>query len=94
MDEILLCSAAAEGNLAAMDALLKKGVSPNGRDQRGSSALSYAASFGQVDAAALLLEAGVDINARNLDGQTALSSIDGSELLDMITWLEVRGAMR
>ena len=94
MDEILLCTAAAEGDLAAIEALLKKGVSPNGHDQRRSTPLFYAVGFGQVDAAALLLEAGADINARNLSGQTALSSIEASELMDMIVWLEVRGAAR
>jgi len=94
MDEIQLCSAAASGDLAALETLLKKGVSPDGRDQRGSTPLFYAAGNGQVEAASRLLAAGADINARNLDGQTALFALGREGTPEMVRWLQEHGALR
>lgn len=88
---VRLCSAAGSGDLAQVDALLQSGVSPDGRDQRGSPALYYAASNCHFEAAARLLSAGADINARDIDGRTTLAKISEP---DMIRWLEARGATK
>jgi ankyrin repeat protein len=92
--DILLCSAAAAGDLSRMNELLKEGVSPDAGDQRNSTPLFYAAGHGRIDAAARLLDAGADINARNLDGHTVLDSILQDGPPEMISWLEARGAIR
>jgi ankyrin repeat protein len=92
--DILLCSAAAAGDLTRMNELLTEGVSPDARDQRRSTPLFYAAGHGRINAAARLLDAGADINARNLDGCTVLDSILQYGPPELIPWLEARGALR
>jgi ankyrin repeat protein len=94
MKDILLCSAAAAGNLDRMNELLKEGVSPDARDQRNSTALLYAVGHSQLSAAERLLEAGADINAHNLDGETVLDATLKEGPSELISWLEARGAVR
>jgi ankyrin repeat protein len=94
MKDILLCSAAAAGNLDRMNELLKEGISPDARDQSNSTALLYAVGHSQLAAAARLLEAGADINATNLDGETVLDGILKDAPPELIPWLEARGAVR
>ena len=68
-------SAAAFGNIKAIEQHLAKGVDINAKDSTfGSTALSSAALFGHTEVVALLLEAGADVNARNRDGGTPLHS--------------------
>lgn len=67
--ETPLMMAALRGNLAAVRALLDKGV-PARRE--GWSALHYAATGPSADAVQLLLERGAEIDARSPNGSTPL----------------------
>ena len=69
-----LSEAAALGNAAMIEALLKAGADPNTLTTAdGETVLMTAARAGQVDAVQVLVEHGADVNAReNYRGQTAL----------------------
>ncbi len=68
-----LHTAAATGNLEAIDQHIKAGSALNVRDPEGGACpLSTAALFGQTEAAIALIEAGADINCIGNDGATPL----------------------
>ena len=68
-----LWEAAKAGDLAKLEAALANGdVKIDGHDEKGITALSWAAMAGQNEAAAWLLEKGADVNAPNRDGNGAL----------------------
>ncbi|HEU4386578.1 MAG TPA: ankyrin repeat domain-containing protein [Blastocatellia bacterium] len=60
-----LFSAARKGDVAAVRALLAKGVNVNAKTQYGATALSYACDRGNVEMVKLLLESGADPNAKD-----------------------------
>ncbi|MHC1704847.1 MAG: ankyrin repeat domain-containing protein [Tenuifilaceae bacterium] len=60
------------GNFAAVDFLLKTGISPNSCLEGNYSALMYAAQNGNYDIAKLLIDYGADLNIVPYDGNTAL----------------------
>ena len=71
--DIDLHTAAATGNLEAIDQHIKAGSDLNVRDPEGGACpLSTAALFGQTEAAIALIEAGADINCIGNDGATPL----------------------
>jgi len=70
-------------DLASLQSLIKTGV--NGKDQRGSTPLMYAAAYGSLDAMRALLDAGAEVNANNAFDATPLmwcaNNIDKVRLL-------------
>jgi ankyrin repeat protein len=65
-------SAIRENNLTQVNALLDQKGSAAVADDRGITALMYAAEIGSVEAMRLLIDRGADVNARNAFGSTAL----------------------
>jgi ankyrin repeat protein len=65
-------SAIRENNLSELKALLDHGGSASVADDRGITALMFAAEVGSLDAMRLLIARGVDVNAQNAFGSTAL----------------------
>ena len=63
-------SAIRDNNLAQLKSLLDSKASP--ADNRGITALMYAAEVGSLDAMRLLIDRGADVNAQNAFGSTAL----------------------
>jgi hypothetical protein len=68
-----LHTAAAQGNLEAIQQHIEAGSDLNVKDPEGGACpLSTAALFGQTEAARALIEAGADVNFRGNDGATPL----------------------
>ena len=61
-----------DGDIRAVERLLRSGVDPNTRDTSGATALMYAAAFAPQAAMQALLRAGAEVNAANQSGATAL----------------------
>jgi len=62
-----------KGRTDKVKQLLDAGMSPDIKDQSGSTALQRAAETGNRDIVRLLLDRGSDVNARGEDGETALA---------------------
>jgi ankyrin repeat protein len=58
-------TAARKGDVAAVKALLAKGVNVNAKTRYGATALSYACDRGNVEMVKLLLDSGADVNAKD-----------------------------
>ncbi len=71
-DNTALIIAAWQGNIAAVNNLLKSGSDIHAKNMYGMNSLMYAAEGGYTEVTAILLEAGADINAVNNEGSTAL----------------------
>lgn len=65
---------AREGDAAALQALLDRGMDVNMRDSQGRTALMAATYAGHAEMFFSLLEAGADVNVKAQDGGTALMS--------------------
>ena len=65
-------AAAAQGDVAAVNAFLNSGVSVDARDQHGSTALMAAAGSARIDLINTLVAKGADVNASKDDGWNAL----------------------
>lgn len=65
MQETALFTAAADGDAAAIRALLARGVPVDPRDAKGRTPLLVATHANRVEAARALVEAGADVNARD-----------------------------
>ena len=61
-----------DGDIRAVERLLRFGADPNTRDRSGATALMYAAAFAAPAAMQALLRGGADVNAANQSGATAL----------------------
>lgn len=59
---------------ALVQALIKAGADVNVQDEKGNTALRYAAGAGNYESVRILLESGADVNAKNSEGRTALMS--------------------
>ncbi|MEO8435885.1 MAG: ankyrin repeat domain-containing protein [Pyrinomonadaceae bacterium] len=71
--EQALLQASEKGDLAAVKALLDKGVNVNARDREGRQPLIEAAYWQHPDVVKLLIERAANVNARKVDGTTALT---------------------
>lgn len=60
------------GNSLAFEKLIRKRASVHNRDNRGSTALYWAAAENRPEYAAKLLALGADVNSKNQDDETAL----------------------
>lgn len=58
-------AAARKGDVAALKALLEKGVNVNSKTRYGATALSYACDKGHVEVVKLLIERGADLNSKD-----------------------------
>jgi ankyrin repeat protein len=82
--------AAANGDLAGVQAELDKGVDVNAKDENdeaGWTPLHRAADAGHKGIAELLIAAGADVNAKNDGGTTALDQAIGNnhtEIIDLL----------
>ena len=63
---------ALEGNIEALRADLRAGLSPTSPDKDGNTALHVAVQGGHADAVALLIQAGGDVNATDKHGNGPL----------------------
>ncbi|XP_056102869.1 ankyrin repeat domain-containing protein 39 [Rhinichthys klamathensis goyatoka] len=65
-------SAAMDGDVERVRALIKKGIDPNMRDQAHYTALHYASRAGHLSVCELLLDSGACVNAQTRGGATPL----------------------
>jgi serine/threonine-protein phosphatase 6 regulatory ankyrin repeat subunit B len=71
-DGARLIGAASDGDLKAVQDMLKSGVAVDVRDWDDLTALIPAASSGYLEICKILVEMGIDVNAKDKDGITAL----------------------
>ena len=71
-DRLLFMAAAEEGNVAAIESLLDKGVGVNAIDRDGYTALIRAAMYGQRACVQKLIEKGSKVDVKSSIGWTAL----------------------
>ena len=69
-----LLQAAAAGNTAKVEQLLKQGADVNANHYRGWTALMHAAAKGHTETVMILIAAGANLNAKYEDGRTVLIS--------------------
>lgn len=61
-----------EGDASAVRSLLEGGADVHARDEKGRTALYYAAESGHLDVVQALLDHGADVNVKDPDGRTPL----------------------
>ena len=88
IQDIKLFMYADVGDYSRMRDALDSGADVNARDERGNTALLYAAELCSVEMANMLLERGANVNARDERGNTALmvaieGHIGSEEMVDM-----------
>ncbi|MCC2669467.1 MAG: serine/threonine-protein phosphatase 6 regulatory ankyrin repeat subunit B-like isoform [Armatimonadetes bacterium] len=71
-----LCTAAAAGDVALCEELIRRGNPLEGRDQAGRTALMHAADSARMETVRYLLGKGADPRVRTPDGDTALSLLE------------------
>eukprot|EP00959_Pyramimonas_sp_CCMP1952_P381262 7988823-Pyramimonas_sp.AAC.1 len=85
-------SAAREGNLAELERLCISGWRSNDADEKGCTALMWAAGGGQLDMCALLIKHHADVNYVNRAGRTALHWAARNGHVEACAWLASHGA--
>ena len=80
--ETALMKAAADGNVRAIQLLVKHGSMVDRRDEDGRTALMYAAKEGNTEAVKDLLSAGANPTLRDEDGKTALNLAEDDKHAD------------
>jgi ankyrin repeat protein len=87
MAEQALLQAAFDGNLAAVQELVSKGISPNTTDAEQHTPLMWAAFNGHTPVVTYLLEKGAKLEARDENGRGALmyaSSGPNAEIVELL----------
>jgi outer membrane protein assembly factor BamB len=88
-----LREAARRGDVAAVRALLDRGVKPDAEGRHGLTALMVAASEGHLEVGRLLLERGADIDARErFFNTTVLGHAARMKKPEMVRWLLEKGS--
>ena len=87
-----LITAAAEGDVATVTALLAAGTPVNESNQRGSTPLIAAARQNQVEVARLLIEAGADVNRQDNSRQSAYLISTSEGYLELLKLTLANGA--
>ena len=87
-----LHSAAYDGDVKRVKKLLKKGVSPNVRNESGDTPLHWAANKGRVKVVKLLLKHGADPNIKNKYGWTPLHKAAFEDHVEVVKLLLEHGA--
>lgn len=72
VNEATLFRSAATKNLVGVVGMLKGGVKPNVRNEKGNTPLIISSSIGDIPAVQALMSYGADVNAANKDGNTSL----------------------
>lgn len=86
-------AAARKGDVAAIKALLDKGVNVNVKTRYGATALSYACEKGHVDLVKLLIERGADVNVQDtFYGEIPLGWASGNGHIEIVKLLLEKGA--
>ena len=80
------------GRVEIVHAFLEKGASENARDEKGGSALHWAAGRGDVKVAELLLARGADPGAQDGSGRTPLDVAEARAKTEVALLLRNRGA--
>ena len=88
-----LMSAAADGDLKAIELLLQFGANVNARNEENEVPLGYACSWKQWPAAELLIENGANVNAIENEGRTHLDWLILSEETSGAALLRSYGAL-
>lgn len=73
----LLISYSSRGNIEDMTKILDLGVNVNSVDNKGKTALLFAAWHHRLEAVQLLISRGADVNAKSIYGDTAMSEVTG-----------------
>ena len=89
-----LIEAVKKGEPATVHAFLAKGASANARDQRGGTALHWAAARGRLDVVALLIDHGADASSADADGETALDVARDRKRTEIVDFLASFAAPR
>jgi hypothetical protein len=88
-----LLAAARKGDVAAVKAMLDKGVDVNSKNRYGATALSYACDRGNVDMVSLLIERGADLNAKDtFYGATPITWASNNGHTEVVKLLLDKGA--
>ena len=87
-----LPSAAAAGDLDAVDKLLELGFPVDTADLNGATALIHASGHGHLAIVQRLLDANANLSQRTHSGMTALAAAAGARHLDVVSLLSQRGA--
>ncbi|MHC4538369.1 MAG: ankyrin repeat domain-containing protein [Planctomycetota bacterium] len=90
--DAIIYFAASRGDMAKIEALVRKGIDVNAADAQGGTALHYAAQEGHKDVVKFLLSQGADGNARDNDGRTPLDVALSHRRNDVIKLLVEAGA--
>ncbi|MCA9038167.1 MAG: ankyrin repeat domain-containing protein, partial [Planctomycetaceae bacterium] len=88
-----LMSAAADGDLKAIELLLQFGANVNARNEENEVPLGYACSWKQWPAAELLIKNGANVNAIENEGRTHLDWLILSEETSGAALLRSYGAL-
>jgi ankyrin repeat protein len=91
--EAVLLEIAEQGDLSALNALLKPSTQVNVRDSCDWTPLMKAALYGHKDVVARLLDAGAEIDARDNGGYTAMMLAASNNHAAIVDLLLGRGAM-
>jgi len=90
--DAIIYFAASRGDMAKVEALVRKGIDVNAADAHGCIALHYAAQEGHKDVVELLLSKDADIDAKNKDGGTPLEVALSQRRNDIVKLLVEKGA--
>lgn len=93
-DEQRLLDAAAKGEVAGVQALLEKGVSPRVKDPDGGTPLHLAAANGHKMTVETILRFGADLNAPDNRGRTPLDLAEAGGHTGLVEFLLSQGARR
>ncbi|MHC4463099.1 MAG: ankyrin repeat domain-containing protein [Planctomycetota bacterium] len=90
--DAIIYFAASRGDVAKIEALVRKGIDVNAADAQGCTALHYAAQEGHKEVVELLLSKGANINAKNNDRKTPLEVAASQRRKDVVKLLVEKGA--
>jgi len=91
-DEERLITAAKEGEVQTVKALLDAGIDINAKGNAGMTALMHASRNNHIDCVKVLISAGADVRMKNELGRTALKIAEGNGYNEIVKLLKEVGA--